>query len=85
MESGITPVGSSPDVRDRHFLENAIKWEPIVKKYRSLQTHIYLQTFIMLMFKEHIDFPAPDRKKMVFDFYKSACDVCKKILKMRNV
>ena len=41
MESGITPVGSSPDVRDRHFLENAIKWEPIVRKYRSLKVETH--------------------------------------------
>ena len=37
MESGITPIGSNPNIRDRQYLENAIKWEPIVKKYRSLK------------------------------------------------
>jgi hypothetical protein len=38
LESGATPIGgSTPNVRDRQFLENAIKWEPIVKKYRSLR------------------------------------------------
>ena len=37
VESGITPIGSSPNVRDRQYLENAIRWEPIVKKYRSLK------------------------------------------------
>ena len=38
LESGTTPIGgSTPNIRDRKYLENAIEWNPIVKKYRSLK------------------------------------------------
>lgn len=31
------PIGSTDSMRSRTFLENAIPWRPIVKKYRSLK------------------------------------------------
>ena len=38
MESGTSATGSASNLREnRQFLENAIKWNPIVKKYRSLR------------------------------------------------
>lgn len=38
IESGASPSSAStPNLRDRQFLENAIKWDPIVRKYRSLR------------------------------------------------
>ena len=38
LESGTTPIGgSTSNIRDRKYLENAIEWEPIAKKYRSLK------------------------------------------------
>ena len=36
-ENGQAPVGSSTSVRSRHFLENSVRWGPIIKKYRSLK------------------------------------------------
>ena len=31
------PIGSTESMRSRTFLENAIRWRPIVKKYRALK------------------------------------------------
>ena len=38
IESGATTEGGSAhNIQDRQYLENAIKWDPIVRKYRSLK------------------------------------------------
>ena len=31
------PMGSTESMRSRTFLENAIRWRPIIKKYRALR------------------------------------------------